>query len=101
MLDLPAQSCIVLSWGYSSSRVHQKGEQSRPFCAGAASASVLLLHTLAPHPQPTVPTGGHLASERDRAGQEGSREAGRWPARRTVVHKDSAFPSRPLATGIC
>lgn len=80
VLDLLAQSCVVLSWGYSSSWAHQKGEQSRPFCAGAAPAWVLFPHTPAPHPQPTVPTGGHLASETEQGRRAPGKPAAGQPA---------------------
>lgn len=85
--DLPAQPHVILAGA------HQKGEQSRPFCAGAAPTSVLLLHTPSStlHPQPQLEAIWLL---RDGAGQEGSREAGRWPAPGKVVRKDPAFPSR-------
>lgn len=56
-------------------------------CTPLGSASA---HT---RPRPTVLTGGHLASER-LSRQDGSREAGHWPAREKVVHTDPAFPSQ-------
>lgn len=74
------------------------GEQSRPFCAGAAPPSVLPLCTPTPHLQPTVPVGAWLL--RARAGQEDSREVSRWPTPGKVVHRNPASLPRPLAVGI-
>ena len=76
---------------------HQKGEHSRPFPAGAAPPSALLLHTPAPHSQPAVPAGGCPASERP-AGQQGSRDAN---AREDGSQRPSLpFPG-PLPQGAC
>lgn len=87
MPDLLAQPNAFLAGA------HQKREQSRPFGAGTAPTSVLLLHT----PTSSLNPQSQLEAIwllRDRAGQEGSREAGLWPAHRKAVHKDPAVPSQ-------
>lgn len=72
-----------------------QGEQSRPFCAGAAPPSVLASAHARPPPSAHRPNGSPASEKGSRAG--GLQGSQRLASLRRVIHKDPASLPRPHA----